>query len=157
MVLALPSPLLRKGTWARPARTCRRTSPTQPRAAAGCYGPAICRGFYDAHANPSPALTLLRACQRLIEVPRPKLLPGMRPLPAVRTLARIAATRGDLYPPGAARNGCAPAAAPRASRLGSAGPGHDVNRPVCHGDTLHSKTGQVREHDAEALKILRPA
>ena len=36
------------------------------------YGPAICRGFYDAYADRSPALTLLRACQRLVEVPPPQ-------------------------------------------------------------------------------------
>jgi Domain of unknown function (DUF4314) len=36
------------------------------------YGPAICRGFYDAYGDRSPALTLLRACQRLVEVPPPQ-------------------------------------------------------------------------------------
>ena len=35
------------------------------------YGPAICRGFYDAYKDKSPALILLRAYQRLAEVPRP--------------------------------------------------------------------------------------
>jgi hypothetical protein len=35
------------------------------------YGPAICRGFYDAYADRSPALTMLRACHRLVEVPTP--------------------------------------------------------------------------------------
>jgi hypothetical protein len=43
------------------------------------YGPAICRGFFDAYADRSPALILLRACQRLIEVPPPPATrtPGM--------------------------------------------------------------------------------
>jgi hypothetical protein len=36
------------------------------------YGPAICRGYYDAYADRSPALTLLRACQRLVEVTPPE-------------------------------------------------------------------------------------
>jgi hypothetical protein len=36
------------------------------------YGPAICRGFYDAYAGRSPALTLLRVCQRLVEVHPPQ-------------------------------------------------------------------------------------
>ena len=40
------------------------------------YGPAICRGFYDAYAASSPALTLLRACHRLVEVPPPQALHG---------------------------------------------------------------------------------
>ena len=35
------------------------------------YGPAICRGFFEAYAGRSPALILLRACRRLIEVPPP--------------------------------------------------------------------------------------
>ena len=35
------------------------------------YGPAICRGFFDAYADKSPALILLRAYQRLAEVPPP--------------------------------------------------------------------------------------
>jgi hypothetical protein len=35
------------------------------------FGPAICRGFYDAFAGRSAALILLRACRRLIEVPPP--------------------------------------------------------------------------------------
>ena len=35
------------------------------------YGPAICRGFFEAYASRSPALILLRACRRLIEVPPP--------------------------------------------------------------------------------------
>jgi len=38
------------------------------------FGPAICRGFFDAYANRSPALCLLRAFGRLTEVdpPRPE-------------------------------------------------------------------------------------
>ena len=36
------------------------------------YGPATCRGFYDAYSDRSPALILLRACQRLVEVPPPQ-------------------------------------------------------------------------------------
>jgi hypothetical protein len=32
----------------------------------------ICRGFFDAFANRSPALILLRACRRLVEVPPPE-------------------------------------------------------------------------------------
>ena len=36
------------------------------------YGPAICRGFFDAYSSRSPALILLRACQRLVEVPPPE-------------------------------------------------------------------------------------
>jgi hypothetical protein len=35
------------------------------------YGPAICRGFFDAHASRSRDLMLLRACRRLAEVPPP--------------------------------------------------------------------------------------
>ena len=35
------------------------------------YGPAICRGFFDAYKDKSPALILLRAYQRLAEVPPP--------------------------------------------------------------------------------------
>ena len=35
------------------------------------YGPAICRGFFDAYASQSPALILLRAFRRLTEVPPP--------------------------------------------------------------------------------------
>ena len=35
------------------------------------YGPAICRGFFDAYKNRSAALILLRAYQRLVEVPPP--------------------------------------------------------------------------------------
>jgi hypothetical protein len=35
------------------------------------YGPAICRGFFEAYGSRSPALILLRACRRLIEVPPP--------------------------------------------------------------------------------------
>jgi hypothetical protein len=33
------------------------------------YGPAICRGFFDAYKDKSPALILLRAYQRLAEAP----------------------------------------------------------------------------------------
>jgi hypothetical protein len=36
------------------------------------YGPAICRGFYEAHRSRSPALILLRAYRRLVEVPPPE-------------------------------------------------------------------------------------
>ena len=38
------------------------------------FGPAICRGFFDAYATQSPALRLLRAFSRLTEVepPRPE-------------------------------------------------------------------------------------
>jgi hypothetical protein len=36
------------------------------------YGPAICRGFFNAYADRSPALILLRAFQRLIEAPPPE-------------------------------------------------------------------------------------
>jgi hypothetical protein len=35
------------------------------------YGPAICRGFFDAYKDKSPALILFRAYQRLAEVPPP--------------------------------------------------------------------------------------
>jgi hypothetical protein len=35
------------------------------------YGPAICRGYFDAYAGQSPALILLRAARRLTEVPPP--------------------------------------------------------------------------------------
>jgi hypothetical protein len=41
------------------------------------FGPAICRGFYDAHAARSPALILLRAFRRLTEVEPPR--PGGPP------------------------------------------------------------------------------
>jgi hypothetical protein len=36
------------------------------------FGPAICRGFFDAYANRSPALRLLRAFSRLTEVEPPQ-------------------------------------------------------------------------------------
>jgi len=36
------------------------------------FGPAICRGFYDAHASRSPALRLLRAFSRLTEIEPPQ-------------------------------------------------------------------------------------
>jgi hypothetical protein len=36
------------------------------------FGPAICRGFFDAFAGRSPALRLLRAFGRLIEVAQPR-------------------------------------------------------------------------------------
>jgi hypothetical protein len=49
------------------------------------YGPAICRGFYDAFANRSPALTLLQACQRLVEIPPPEQAsPDSPPRPRAR-------------------------------------------------------------------------
>ena len=35
------------------------------------YGPAICRGFFDACARQSPTLILLQTYRRLIEVPPP--------------------------------------------------------------------------------------
>jgi len=35
------------------------------------YGPAICRGFFDAYAGQSTALILLQAFRRLVEVPPP--------------------------------------------------------------------------------------
>lgn len=35
------------------------------------FGPAICRGFFDAYADRSPALRLLRAFSRLTEVKPP--------------------------------------------------------------------------------------
>jgi len=37
------------------------------------YGPAICRGFFDAYAGQSPALIFLQAFQRLTETPPPGL------------------------------------------------------------------------------------
>jgi hypothetical protein len=42
------------------------------------YGPAICRGFFEAYSSRSPALILLRAYRRLVEVPRRKLPPRAR-------------------------------------------------------------------------------
>jgi hypothetical protein len=42
------------------------------------YGPAICRGFVSAYAGRSPALILLRAFQRLVEVPPPDAAAGPR-------------------------------------------------------------------------------
>jgi hypothetical protein len=36
------------------------------------YGPAICRGFYEAYSSRSPALILLRAYRRRAEVPPPQ-------------------------------------------------------------------------------------
>ena len=40
------------------------------------YGPAICRGFFEAYCSRSPALILLRAYRRLVEVPaRPESAP----------------------------------------------------------------------------------
>ena len=41
------------------------------------FGPAICRGFYEAYADKSPALRLLRAFRRLTEVEPPR--PGGPP------------------------------------------------------------------------------
>jgi hypothetical protein len=42
------------------------------------YGPAICRGFYDAYAERSPTLIFLRAWRRLVEVPPPEAAdPGL--------------------------------------------------------------------------------
>jgi hypothetical protein len=35
------------------------------------YGPAICRGFFDAYRNRTPALLILQAGRRLTEVPPP--------------------------------------------------------------------------------------
>jgi guanyl-specific ribonuclease Sa len=35
-------------------------------------GPAICRGFFEAYSSRTPALILLRAYQRLVEVPPPE-------------------------------------------------------------------------------------
>lgn len=35
------------------------------------FGPAICRGFFDAYANQSLALKILRSYNRLIEVDPP--------------------------------------------------------------------------------------
>jgi hypothetical protein len=35
------------------------------------YGPAICRGFFDAHRDRSPSLLILQAGRRLTEVPPP--------------------------------------------------------------------------------------
>ena len=41
------------------------------------YGPAICRGFFEAYSSRSPALILLRAYRRLVEVaPTGSCLPG---------------------------------------------------------------------------------
>ena len=45
------------------------------------YGPAICRGFYDAYEDRSPALILLRAYQRLVEVPPPAVPDRLRRAP----------------------------------------------------------------------------
>jgi hypothetical protein len=46
------------------------------------YGPAICRGFYDAYVARSPALILLRACRRLVDVPPPEAAcPATAPMP----------------------------------------------------------------------------
>lgn len=42
------------------------------------FGPAICRGFYDAYADQSPALSLLRAFQRLTEIEPPPPQPDAR-------------------------------------------------------------------------------
>jgi hypothetical protein len=76
-------------TWAR--RGCGRSSATRWRPApfVVChdtltygdfpdYGPAICRGFVSAYADRSPALILLRAFQRLVEVPPPDAAAGPR-------------------------------------------------------------------------------
>lgn len=41
------------------------------------FGPAICRGFFDAYAGRSPALRLLRAFRRLTEIEPPQ--PGQPP------------------------------------------------------------------------------
>jgi hypothetical protein len=41
------------------------------------FGPAICRGFFDAYAARSRALVLLRAFRRLTEVEPPR--PGQHP------------------------------------------------------------------------------
>ena len=60
------------------------------------YGPAICRGFYDAYANRSPALILLRACQRLVEVLPPEIRFSDPAPPGPRN--------GGAPPPGAGRH-----------------------------------------------------
>ena len=52
------------------------------------YGPAICRGFFDAHAGRSPALILLRAFRRLVEVPPPEAAAGHEPDEARRAARR---------------------------------------------------------------------
>ncbi len=47
------------------------------------YGPAICRGFADRFGDKSWAITLLRRCGRLVEVPPPNDCPpvhGEEPL-----------------------------------------------------------------------------
>ncbi|MGI8452279.1 MAG: DUF4314 domain-containing protein [Streptosporangiaceae bacterium] len=40
------------------------------------YGPAICRGFFNAYSSRSPALILLQACHRLLEVAPPEAAPA---------------------------------------------------------------------------------
>jgi hypothetical protein len=42
------------------------------------FGPAICRGFFDAYAGRSPALRLLQAFSRLTEVEPPQPGTGTR-------------------------------------------------------------------------------
>ena len=48
-------------------------------------------------------------------------------------------------------------AAARAGRLAGAGPGQHMHRPARGHDTLDGQAGQVRNKDAESLKIARPA
>jgi hypothetical protein len=47
------------------------------------YGPAICRGFFEAYSSRSPALILLRAYRRLVEVPLPDAAPPRARPPAL--------------------------------------------------------------------------
>jgi hypothetical protein len=42
------------------------------------FGPAICRGFFDAYADRSPALRLLQGFSRLTEVEPPQPEAGAR-------------------------------------------------------------------------------
>jgi len=72
------------------------------------YGAAICRGFFEAYCSRSPALILLRAYRRLVEVPRRKL-PPRAPPPAL-TRPRSGTTRS--YPAGATAAGSSPTSTP---------------------------------------------
>jgi hypothetical protein len=87
------------------------------------YGPAICRGFFDAYARQSPALLLLQACNRLTEVPPPG-----SGLPAPRDSGRAecpGSPRAGSRPPGTP----APDGGDPDSQASAAEAPHDKMRP----------------------------
>ena len=101
------------------------------------YGPAICRGFFSAYAGRSPALILLPAFQRLVEVPRRTPQPGpeidasrspRRMKPATASMAHPAHHVRDRGPGSRGRG--APGGSPLDWPTGALGPG----KPPAGGD-----------------------